>query len=270
MKILVSPPKFYDVEYEINVWMHKEDKPDKNLAEEQWGGLVDKLISLGVEVVQTPPFEHPDAVFAANSGIAFTEQRIVIPSSFKFPERRVEEKDWENFFRNTLGWSIWHLPEQVFQEGAGDALFIDNTLVTAYGFRSSEESCDLLKSMMQTEKEISQYGCMKVQLVDERFYHLDTCFCPLDDKTALYYPEAFSSESEKALLDRFTMLAVTEEEAVQYACNSIVVGKDVIMPGGCPKIGRLLKALGYTVHFLPMSEFMKAGGACKCLTLRLS
>jgi N-dimethylarginine dimethylaminohydrolase len=46
-----------------------------------------------------------------------------------------------------------------------------------------------------------------------------------------------------------------------------VLGRDIVLPEGAPKLVATLKDRGYTCHPLPMSEFLKAGGACKCLTM---
>lgn len=272
---LLSPPKNFTVDYEINVWMDKNNKPDQLAASTQWHCLTQTIWKVGGKTKFTPEYKHPDSVFAANAGIAFPNDNIFIPAKFKHPERQVEEKDWHSYFITDMGWEVWHLPDGVVQEGAGDALFMGNTLVTGYGFRSTEESCNVLRSIFETDKKLSKYGIMKVQLVDERFYHLDTCFCPLDAKTALYYPGAFSKESDKALNDRFRMIAVREQDALKYACNSIVIGQNVLMPylGDYQEQLQMVKTLnmlGFGVQFVQMSEYMKSGGACKCLTLRIA
>jgi N-dimethylarginine dimethylaminohydrolase len=43
----------------------------------------------------------------------------------------------------------------------------------------------------------------------------------------------------------------------------------VVLPAGCSGTERLLEERGYRPHPVPLSEFMKSGGAAKCLTLAL-
>ena len=40
---------------------------------------------------------------------------------------------------------------------------------------------------------------LPLELVDPRFYHLDTCFCPLAPGVAIYYPGAFDEYGRSVL-----------------------------------------------------------------------
>jgi N-dimethylarginine dimethylaminohydrolase len=107
-----------------------------------------------------------------------------------------------------------------------------------------------------------------VELVDERFYHLDTCFCPLPDGSAIWFPSAFDDYGQRVIRDHCAGLIETApEEAAQFACNAVVLGNDIVLPADCPQLCRALAEKGYRTHRLPVGEFIKAGGACKCLTL---
>ncbi len=85
----------------------------------------------------------------------------------------------------------------------------------------------------------------------------------------VYYPGAFDTYAQRVLESRFETIRVEEDEALRFACNSVVIGQDVVMPSGCPKLTQTLEALGCRVHPVEMSEFLKCGGAAKCLTLFL-
>ncbi|KIH50852.1 hypothetical protein ANCDUO_19066 [Ancylostoma duodenale] len=102
-----------------------------------------------------------------------------------------------------------------------------------------------------------------------RFYHLDTAICPLDDNTAIYFPKAFDEDGQNELKKHLELIPVEESEAEKFACNSVVIGKNVIMNQGSVKIAKVLVERGYKVHFVAMSEYLKSGGSAKCLTLRL-
>ncbi len=111
---------------------------------------------------------------------------------------------------------------------------------------------------------------LPLELVDPRFYHLDTCFCPLSEDAAIYYPGAFDDYGRSVLRDRIPrLIEVSAEEAVSFSCNAVVVGRTVILNDGAPKLARALQAWGYAARPLRLSEFIKAGGSAKCLTLRL-
>jgi N-dimethylarginine dimethylaminohydrolase len=111
---------------------------------------------------------------------------------------------------------------------------------------------------------------ISVELVESRYYHLDTCFCPLPGGEAIWFPDAFDDYGRRAISYHVReLIEATAEEAMQFACNAVVLGKDIVLPEGCPKLSAALLERGYRTHPLPMSEFLKAGGACKCLTLLL-
>jgi len=63
------------------------------------------------------------------------------------------------------------------------------------------------------------------------------------------------------------LIDVEPEEATHFSCNAVVIDRDIVLPEGAPQLVTKLQERGYSCHPLPMSEFIKAGGACKCLTM---
>jgi N-dimethylarginine dimethylaminohydrolase len=111
---------------------------------------------------------------------------------------------------------------------------------------------------------------LSLELASAWFYHLDTCFCPLKEEAAFYYPRAFDHYALKVLEEHIpTLIPVNDEEAHRFACNAVVLGNDVVVNEGCPDISRRLGELGFQVHATPLSEFIKAGGSAKCLVLKI-
>src|ERR1041384_1919209 len=133
-KLLLCPPDYYGIEYEINPWMSRERGADTALVQEQWRGLYDKLVSLGYEVHLVPPKPKlPDMVFTANAGL--TVGKIFIPSNFRHKERAAEAPFFADWMKEH-GYEVTWLPADQFFEGEGDALFTDDTLFCGYKFRT--------------------------------------------------------------------------------------------------------------------------------------
>ena len=65
------------------------------------------------------------------------------------------------------------------------------------------------------------------------------------------------------------LIEVHPDEAARFACNAVVVGRNVVMNTGCPHLEADLRAAGFSPHSTELGEFIKAGGSAKCLTLRL-
>lgn len=256
--VLLCPPTHFDIVYEINPWMDVGRRADRALALRQWEALRE-VVSSVAEVRLIDPVEGaPDLVFTANAGLV--SGKTVILSRFRHPQRQVEEPHWRRFFAEN-GYDVL-VPEGCSFEGAGDALFVGDVLVGGYGGRTEPEAYAWIRRALGIE-------VLPVRLVDERFYHLDTCFCPLDDRTVFLYPGAFDAPALELLRERFSCIEVTEEEAARFACNAVVLGRDVILAAGCPVLTAELERRGYAVHGLEFSEFLKSGGSAKCLTLRI-
>ena len=259
--ILMCPPEFYGIEYEINPWMNAARQADHALAGEQWAALRQLLVEAGAMVAELSPVAGlPDLVFTANAALVYRRRAVI--SRFKHPQRQGEEPHFRRWL-GEHGFDTVEAPSDHSFEGAGDALFCGDTLFAGYRQRS-----DALG-----HQEIGQLLGVRVlplELVDPYFYHLDTCFCPLADGTAIYFPAALDDYGRRVLAESVPeLIAVEEEEARNFACNAVVVGRTVITNTGCPKLHEQLRVRGYSPVATPLGEFVKAGGSAKCLTLRL-
>ena len=258
-KLLLCPPDYYGIEYEINPWMDRAHNAVPELARTQWGQFRKTLESLGCEIdLIAPQPSLPDMVFTANAGLVAGQK--FIRSNFRFPERRREETCFEKWFIEH-GYESARLPQDLYFEGEGDALLCGEILFCGYRFRSDIRSHHVLGDMLGRL-------AISVELVQDRYYHLDTCFCPLANGSAMWHPAAFDEYAQKVIRHHVPeLIEAGPEEAAHFACNAVVLGKNVVLADNSPKLCAALHARGYCTHELSMSEFIKAGGACKCLTL---
>ncbi|SRR5581483_1621476 len=260
-ELLLCPPDHYGIEYEINPWMSRARGAEAAIAQQQWKGLYETLLRLDCKVHLVEPVKGlPDMVFTANAGLAIGKK--FVPSNFRHQERAGEAPYFAKWME-AHGYEVTWLPNDYYFEGEGDALFGGDTLFCGYKFRSDVKSHHKVAEM---------FGChsISVELVDARFYHIDTCFCPLPDGGAFWFPAAFDEYGQHTIRDHVTdLIDVVEEEAVHFSCNAVVLDRQVVLPEGAPNLVRQLRDRGYECHQLPMSEFLKAGGACKCLTMFL-
>ncbi|MGO9470929.1 MAG: dimethylarginine dimethylaminohydrolase family protein [Isosphaeraceae bacterium] len=260
-RILMCPPDYFGIEYEINPWMNLRVGSDAGRARQQWMALAQALKELGVALDLIEPASGlPDLVFTANAGIVY--RNLFIASRFRYGVRQGESPHFESWAQQR-GFDVVLMPEGYNFEGAGDALFCGETLFAGYRFRSDVRSHQWIGERLGVE-------VLPLELVDPRFYHLDTCFCPLEPDVAIYYPGAFDEYGRSVLTDRIkSLLEVAPEEAISFSCNAVVVGKTVILNAGATKLADALGERGYAVLALEFSEFIKSGGSAKCLTLRV-
>jgi len=262
MKLLMCPPLYYGIEYEINPRMSRSHQSNPQLAQEQWRGLYRLLEDhLDMEIVLVEPRKGlPDMVFAANAGLAWGNKFIA--SNFRYEARRGEVLSFENWFQ-VRGYEIFHIPEENCFEGEGDLLLCGNLLFAGYHVRSDMASHQKVAEILGRE-------ILSLELTHERVYHLDACFCPLGKGQALFYPAAFDPYALKVLEDNIaTLIPVPEDEARRFVCSAIVAEKNVVMNDGCPQTREKLASLGFSVFETPLSEFVKAGGSAKCLVLKI-
>jgi N-dimethylarginine dimethylaminohydrolase len=260
-RILMCPPDHYGIEYEINPWMNRSLGAVRQLAFSQWTALRDTLQLLGViiELIEPRP-GLPDLVFTANAGLIFHNK--FLSARFKHEVRARESPFFDAWFAGH-GFEVAHLPENLHHEGAGDALFCGETLFAGYRTRSDAQSHQWVGQALGVR-------VLPLELVNPRFYHLDTCFCPLAPGEAIYFPEAFDAYGRRVLESQVPkLIAVKEEEAHRFGCNAVVIGKTVVHNSHCPRLAESLAAAGYRSIEVELDEFLKAGGSAKCLTLRL-
>jgi lysine-ketoglutarate reductase/saccharopine dehydrogenase-like protein (TIGR00300 family) len=266
VRILMCPPHHYEVDYVINPWMEGNvHRSSRERAEEQWTELYQILKTYATVDLVEPQLGWPDMVFTANAGLVLGD--TVVLSRFFHPERQGEEPHFQQWFESQ-GYKVHTLPKSLPFEGAGDALLdrAGRWLWAGYGFRSELDSHPYLAEWLDIE-------VLSLRLVDPRFYHLDTCFCPLTDGYLLYYPPAFDAYSNHLIELRVPpekRIAIDEVDAVRFACNAVNVDRVLVLNQISEGLKQVLGERGFTVVETPLTEFLKAGGAAKCLTLRVT
>ena len=265
-KILMCPPDYFTVDYVINPWMAgHEDSLNLDKARQQWDVLREKIGQFADVVVMDAQPGLPDMVFTANAGVVSGDKAIA--SHFMPHERRPEEAHFKQWFAEN-GFELYQLDEKIGFEGAGDCLHDRRGpwLWTGFGFRTEIEAHTEISSFFNKE-------VVSIRLTDERFYHIDTCFCPLTDGFLMYHPPAFDYESRIAIESRIPphkRIVVDTADAGNFACNAINIDDQVILNKASSPLKARLMLAGFHVHEVELSEFLKAGGSAKCLSLKLT
>jgi len=260
---LMCEPKFFDVCYVINPWMEGNlGKVNKALARQQWQKLYDIVAKLASVCLIEPVAGLTDMVFTANAGLVHNKE-VIVPS-FLHAERQPEAKYFERFF-SAQGYRVHHLQQSTVFEGAGDALFdTRGRLWVGSGIRSDAHALDEIRAVLDVD-------ARGLELVNLHWYHLDTAFCPLPQGQAIAYEKAFSTKSVTALNDTFgaNIVWISEADAKNFACNAISIGQAIIMHKASAELKAALAQRGFEVIETDVTEFLKSGGSCKCLTLEI-
>lgn len=269
--LLMCDPGHYDVTEGRNPFMTANvGKVDRAKAVRQWEDVKKTFEELGmpVEVVESVAGLE-DMVFAANqtfTGLTRTMEKVCLLGQMRHPARRAEVPHYERWFERK-GYRIVRLkdPAATF-EGMGDCLWHPGKrlLWGGYGFRTDPEVYEQVAKTFESP-------VVLLKLVHERFYHLDTCFCPLTQEAVLIYPSAFSPESLEMILKLFPIvLAADEAEASRrLACNSTIIDATAVVPLGVSAAVRQIKAIGLKIREVETSEFFKSGASSFCLKMHL-
>jgi N-dimethylarginine dimethylaminohydrolase len=263
-RYLMCAPDHFTVSYAINPWMDTTRPADTALARRQWDALHRTYLDLGhaVDVIPAVP-GLPDMVFAANGGLVVEGRAL--GARFKHPQRAAEGPAYLEWFRSA-GLRSAHEPTAV-NEGEGDFLVVgapgERLILAGTGFRTSRAAHAEAEALFGVP-------VLSLELVDPRFYHLDTALAVLDEHTIAYYPRAFNAEGRRELRRRFPDAVVaTEADAVVFGLNAVSDGRHVVLADAATMLAAQLRERGYEPIGVDLSELRKAGGGAKCCTLEM-
>ena len=260
-RILMCPPDYYGIEYEINPWMSRSRGSDRGRAIEQWIALARHPRGLGVQVeVMTPQPGLPDLVFTANAGLMYRGTFF----SAALPARRAGPRDagLRRLVRRARLHGRASAGGDVLRGGRRRAVLrrcpvrrlshpqrrSRPPVARAEARRPGPAAGTGRPALLPPRHLLLPAGRRAGDLVSTGVRRLR----PAGDRNA-------GQDADPA----------AEEEADRFGCNAVVVGKTVVFNAGCPQLAAALTEHGYAMIATPLDEFIKAGGSAKCLTLRL-
>lgn len=262
---LMVRPDHFRVEYAINPFMDLDSQPDPDVTRRQWDAIAEAIDAAGGRVeVLAQREDSPDMVYAMNLGLPFAggpTGGTAVLSHMRYAERRNETETARQWFTDH-GFTTTEIGSQGVGAHfeAGDAFAWRGDLVVGFGPRTEQ----LALKHLAIDLDVRVHG---LQIVHPGMYHLDLSFCPLDEDRAMVCPSAFTEASARQLLDLVPEpLVLTEAEAMTFCANSIVIGRTILMPACPDRVRRQLEDWDFEVVLVGVDEFVKGGGAIRCLT----
>ena len=256
---LMCRPTYFDVVYSINPWMEPGKPVDQSLAVLQWEELRETFVELGHTVDLIDPLPGlPDMVFAAN-GATVVDGRV-LSARFRHAERAAEGPAYTEWFqrRNYQTHETRHI-----NEGEGDYLVTGDRILAGMGFRTDPGAHSEATAFFDRP-------VIGLELVDPRFYHLDTALAVLDDDQIMYYPAAFAPRSQVVLRSLYpNAVLASEADAEVLGLNAVSDGRYVLLSQEAEHLITELAAHGFEPIGMDMSELLKSGGGVKCCTLEI-
>jgi ornithine--oxo-acid transaminase len=273
--ILMTDPAHFEIRYAINPWMRPSEwlsnpAGHKQSARLAWDGLRSALSEADASIEVVPAAAGwPDMVFPANAAVVLNGSALL--ARFRHPERQGEQPAFraalERLVRRGLLHDIAELPAGLIHEGAGDCVWDAARKIfwAGYGPRSDSEAADAIALHFRRE-------VVALELATPRFYHLDTCFCPLSGGEVLFYPPAFTTEAVRRIRERVApdlLIEAAPDEAAAFCVNAVNLGRTVVMAKAPPRLRAILAERCYRVSEIDLAPFILSGGGAFCMTLRL-
>ena len=274
-RFLMCRPQHFAVAYSINPWMDPKSWACDDVAlsiesRKEWKRLHRTLLHLGaqIEFVTAAP-GLPDLVFTANAAVVLNGTALL--ARFRHTERQAEEAHYAAAFGKLQAHgridAVRHLPRNITLEGAGDCVFDATRQIfwMGYGPRSDRTAREPVADTFGADT-------LALELVDPRFYHMDTALVPLPRGEVMIVPEAFSADGRNAIYDRVEpdqRIELAIEDSVRLAANAVCIGSTIVLSGASANLRARLHERGYTVVETPLDSFLRSGGSAFCLTLRL-
>jgi N-dimethylarginine dimethylaminohydrolase len=255
----MTPPTYYAVEYAINPWMDVSTPVDADLALAQWESLRQTYLELGhrVDIVE-PVSGLPDMVYAANGG--FVAGDVAIVARFRYEERAGEAAAYGEWMAS-MGYQP--VTTRHINEGQGDLLMVGEMVLAGHGFRTDRRAHAEVSAALRMP-------VISLELVDPRFYHLDTALAVLDDHTIAFYPPAFTEAAQEQLHALFPdAIVVGSADAYVLGLNVVSDGLHVVLPCAATGFITQLREAGFEPIGVDLSELLKGGGSVKCCTLEV-
>lgn len=267
--ILMCPPDNFDVVDVKNPHMEGNiGKVDLVESRKQWDEVGRCFLNSGaaVELIEPEP-GCEDMVFCANQtfvGSDASGNKLCLLSQMKYPSRQREVAAFGQWF-GKHGYRVESLPENIPFEGSGDAIWHPGRALVwgGSGFRTAPEAYPHISNFFGVP-------IIRLPLQSERFYHLDTCFAAVDERTVVIHAKSFTSEGRAMIHSLFANVIECDDHEANdlMACNLTAIGgRHIVIQKGCSRAVSALKDLGYLVHEVNTSEYMKSGGSVFCMKM---
>lgn len=213
---------------------------------------MDTLRGHGWEIVEVPVLESaPDCVFIEDTVVMYGDLAVITrPGS---DARKPETAAVEDTVRR-LGCRVERIDDPGSLDG-GDVLKVGDTVWVGRGGRTNQNGIDQLAALLEP------IGARVVAVPVEKVLHLKSAVTALPDGTVIGWDPVVD---DSAIFPRY--LAMPEESGAHVV---VLDNRTVLMASDAPRSAEMVRALGFDVVTVDISEFEKLEGCVTCLSVRL-
>jgi N-dimethylarginine dimethylaminohydrolase len=259
-KVVVVSPENMQINEIINETQKHflDDNINIDKAVLQHEKFVDTLEKNGAEVIHLQPsLEFNEQVFTRDIGFTIHDQFFV--SSMNTDVRRGEVETLKKWLdENGVPYS-----EFLHSIEGGDVLVDGDDIWIGVSGRTNQLAIQSLRN------QLTPYTVHELPLRED-ILHLDCVFTIISSEWAIVYPPAFSKEDLKTIKSHYNIITVADKEQFQMGPNVLAIGDEKIISLIQHKsLNKRMKAKGFEVIELDLSEIIKSGGSFRCCTLPL-
>ena len=267
-RFLVCPPDYFDSTFMFNPWMNYDESVDVGRAREQWNDMVEAIVDAGAEVeILTASPHSPAQVFTADGAIVLQNKHALVLRN-DGPRGVLEPRNFADWLKSD-GFTVESIPPNRTVDGGNTIRLHDGSFACGLKPGSDGTGENYLEKILDltTGSQLHRFP-----LIDRKYLHLDMALGRIGDSGYLVFESAFenglASLEGSPVLEK-EIIPIATEDAERFACNGITIGKTFITGKISGSLIDSIEMLEYRAITLELSEFHKAGGGLKCLTLPL-
>ena len=229
--------------------------------------------------INLPAMGLPDEVFVANAALTLPmlPTPTFLTANFKYAQRKEEADHIASFLRKIGKVVKW--PYDSVLEGQGETKWfrVNGRLivVVGYGFRSTKTSVadlDEILNKIYTSQGVDPPLVVGVRLINPKFYHMDIATHAIRlNKCLIQAGSMRYADVQK--LEGIGIECIVRAFDDPFAINAVLRnGKfytHVLTPKAKSLLTPILNSLGDQLVEVDVSEFEKAGGGLRCMTLSI-
>lgn len=258
-RVILCQPQYMTIRDVINETQKhfKNEGIHIERALEQHENFVQTLRKNGIEVILLPYHKkYPEQVFTRDIGFTLGETVFVADMASKV--RQGEENVLKQWLEDE-GFSYYNINGDHIE--GGDVIIDGKTIYVGLSDRTNQQAADHLQRLLSSFE-------VKAIPFKEKYLHLDCVFNVVSPEIALVFPEALTEEDIKFFRSRYQLIEVSKEEQFTLGTNVLSIGNKRILSLPVNKeVNKQLRARGFEVIEVDITEIIKSGGSFRCCTL---
>jgi len=246
----------------------------------EMNALVKVFEKYNIKVFRPENIKGLNQIFSRDIAFAI-EDKLVLPNII---EDRKQEVEAISEVLNLVDKSdIVQMPEDAMSEG-GDVMPWNEYIFVGFSEKEDFENYTVARTNRAGLEFLSSSFSTKIvkgfelnksdENAQENALHLDCCFQPIGENSAILYKGGFKNKSDVDFLVNYfgkeNIIEITKNEMYNMNSNVFSVSEKVIISEkGFTRLNEVLRNKGFIVEEVPYSEIAKMEGLLRCSTMPL-